>query len=389
MSRLDNDEPLEVPRRPAERGLPCGSLVLTLLIVAVTGLLAWGFWSREENGGSQTNETPQVIVARGNLKEEQKRAIAVYKKASPSVVHVTRLGARRNRLTLDLQQIPEGTGSGFVWDDKGHVVTNNHVVEGVSFGISVTLPDHSSYPAQVIDAMPDRDLAVLWIGAPKDKLRPIAVGSSHDLKVGQSAYAIGNPFGLDHSLTTGVVSALNRVIQTEQGKRISHVIQTSTAINPGNSGGPLLDGDGRLIGITSAIFSPSGAWAGVGFAIPVDEVNEAVSAAISKPRPLRAALGVTLAPPELAKQLGAKGLLILDVLPGSAAAKAGLRPTRRNEDGDIQMGDVIVAVSGKTVRTLEDIHKALAKYHVGDQVPLTIVRDGRRQTVDVQLGAAR
>jgi S1-C subfamily serine protease len=290
---------------------------------------------------------------------------------------------------FNLREVPEGTGSGFIWDSEGHIVTNNHVIQGVTFGVSVTLADQSTYPAQVVEAFPEKDLAVLWIGAPKNKLRPIEVGTSGDLLVGQSAYAIGNPFGLDQSLTTGIVSALGRAIQTENSKRIQNAIQTSAPINPGNSGGPLLDSAGRLIGVNSAILSPSGGWAGVGFAIPVDEVNQVVSKAISQPRPLRAALGITLAPDTIRRQLGAPGPLVLDVLPGSAAEKAGLRPTRRTEDGDVQVGDALVSVGGDAVQSLQDIHQALARHKVGDQIAVVILRDGQRQTVKVTLGAAR
>jgi len=389
MSSADSDfRSADHEQRPATRPSP-GLVVLAVLLAVAAGLFVWRFWLHWNEPGGAAAEEPEVVIARGSLRQEQQRAEDVYKKAKPSVVYVTRLGARRDRLTLSLQEIKEGTGSGFVWDDQGHVVTNEHVVAGVTFGVSVTLADHSTYPAQVVDAFPDKDLAVLWIGAPREKLHPITVGTSKDLRVGQSAYAIGNPFGLDQSLTTGIISALGRVIQTESGKRLKNAIQTSAAINPGNSGGPLLDGGGRLIGINSAILSPSGAWAGVGFAIPVDEVKDVVSRAISSPRPLRAALGITLASDAVRRQLGASGPLIMDVLPGSAAAKAGLRPTRRSEDGDFQMGDVLVSVAGQPVRTLEDIHRALSKHQVGEQIAVVILRDGEQQTVTLTLGAAR
>jgi S1-C subfamily serine protease len=374
--------------RPPRRQHRLGWLWLLLPVVLVVGVgwLAWAFLFRGSDAGPPL---PEPVVARGSLRAEQKRAEAIYKKTSPSVVHVTRLAARRDRITLDLRSIPEGTGSGFVWDKKGHVVTNNHVIADVSYGVSVTLPDHSTWDARVVDAFPDRDLAVLHIDAPKEKLHPIALGSSSDLKVGQSAYAIGNPFGLDHSLTTGVLSALQRSMRTENDKVLKNVIQTSAPVNPGNSGGPLLDSDGRLIGVTTAILSPSGAWAGVAFAIPADEVNQVVTRAIRKPRPVRPALGVTLAPPQLQSQLGAEAPLVLDVLPGSAAEKAGLRPTRRTEDGDLQLGDQIVAVGGKAVRSLGDVRGTLGRHKVGETVPVTVLRDGDRLTVNVRLEAGR
>jgi S1-C subfamily serine protease len=386
---MSSYEPDYQSARPV-RGFPWGCVIVFVFVLIGGGLLAWYFIERGPGraaGGESA--VSAIVVARGSLKSEQERAENVYKKAAPSVVHVTRLGVERNQITLDLEKVPEGTGSGFVWDKDGHIVTNNHVIADVSFGVSVTLPDHSTWTARVVGAFPEKDLAVLHIDAPKDKLHPIVVGSSHDLQVGQSAYAIGNPFGLDQTLTTGVISALDRQIQAEKGQRIQHVIQTSAAINPGNSGGPLLDDDGRLVGITAAILSPSGAWAGVGFAIPVDEVNQVVAQALAKPRVIRPALGVTLAPPKLAEQLGTTGVLILDVLPDSGAAKAGLHPTRRSEEGDIQLGDVILAVAGQDVHSAQDVRAALAQHKVGQTVPVTVERGGQSTTVNVTLQAGQ
>jgi S1-C subfamily serine protease len=374
--------------RPVRR-FPWGCLLFLVFVLIGGGVLAGRFFETGPVRGEAGQPSPIVVAKGEKWTIQEKRAEKVYLKAAPSVVHVTRLGVARNRFTLNLEKFPEGTGSGFVWDSDGHVITNNHVIADVSFGIVVTLPDHSTWPATVVGAFPEKDLAVLHIAAPKEKLHPIAVGSSHDLQVGQSAYAIGNPFGLDQTLTAGVISALGRQIETETGQRIKNMIQTSAAINPGNSGGPLLDDEGRLIGITSAILSPSGAWAGVGFAIPVDEVNQVVVQAIRRPRPVRPALGVTLAPEKFAKQLGAAGPLILDVLPDSGAEKAGLRPTRRTEDGDIQLGDVIIAIAGQPVHSLQDIRAQLAKHKTGDTVSVTVLRDGRQQTVKVTLQASR
>jgi S1-C subfamily serine protease len=384
MSRFEDDySPYFQPQRPS-RSFPWGAVVVLVLVLAAAGLGVWLLWPRGSAEG--TEAPPEPIVARGDPKEEQKTNIEVYKQVSPSVVHVTRLAAVRDRATLNLVKVAAGTGSGFLWNNKGHIVTNYHVIENVSFGVSVTLADGSSWPAQVIGAFPNQDLAVLWIGAPQEKLRPIAVGSSRALQVGQRAFAIGNPYGLDQTLTTGIISALGREIESPGGRRIKGVIQTSAAINPGNSGGPLLDSAGRLIGVTSAIVSPSGVWAGVGFAIPADEVNRVVSQAVSKPQALRAALGVTVAPDAIRQQLGVAGPLILDVLPGSAAEKAGLRPTRLSQG---VAGDEIVAIGPAAVHSLEDIHKALAKHKVGDKVPVTVRRNERQVTVTVALEAAR
>jgi S1-C subfamily serine protease len=386
----DHDFPAYIPppRRPG--GKSWGSAVLWGLILGLGAFLGWLFWRGEKSGGAPAEDTTQAVEALGSLQEEQDTAEAVYKKAAPSVVHVTRLAAVRDRFTLDLQQIPEGTGSGFLWDDQGHVVTNYHVIGEDPFGISVTLADHSTWTARVTGTVPDSDLAVLKIEAPKDKLHPIAVGRSADLQVGQRAFAIGNPFGLDQTLTTGVISALGRQIASETNKAIKGVIQTDAPINPGNSGGPLLDSSGRLIGITSAILSPSGTWAGIGFAIPVDEVNTLIAGIISHPQPQRPALGVTIAPRELQQRLGVgRGVLILDVLPGSAAAKAGLRPTRLDEDSEVQLGDILLAVDGHTVGRIEDIHKELGRYHVGDTIPVMVRREGQERTVNLTLEAGR
>jgi S1-C subfamily serine protease len=389
MSAYDRDFPGHYPRPRPSPPFPWVAAVLWGLVLGLAGFVVWLFWGGKAAGGGTDEGVPPAVVALGNLQQEQELTEGIYRKAAPSVVHVTLLGAARNRLTLNLERIPRGTGSGFVWDDQGHIVTNNHVVEGGTFGVSVTLADHSTWPARVTGTYPDKDLAVLQISAPKEKLRPLAVGTSADLQVGQNTYAIGNPFGLDQSLTTGIISALGREIESETKKRIKGVIQTDAPINPGNSGGPLLDSAGRLIGVNSAILSPSGTWAGVGFAIPVDEVNRVVTDIIRHPQPQKPALGVTVAQPEMQQQLGVRGgVLIWDVLPGGAAAKAGLRPTRRTEDGDVEVGDVLIAVGDAPVRSVEDVHRALARRSVGDRVPVTVLRDGQRQTIDVTLDAA-
>ncbi len=229
--------------------------------------------------------------------------------------------------------MPEGTGSGFIWDEGGHIVTNYHVIKGAD-GAHVTLADHTTYRASLVGAAPDKDLAVLHIDAPKDKLVPIRIGNSTDLQVGQMAYAIGNPFGLDLTLTTGVISALGREIQSVTKRTIKNVIQTDAAINPGNSGGPLLDSAGRLIGVNTAIYSPSGSSAGIGFAIPVDEVNRVVPQLIKNGKVERPGLGVQVAHDQLARELGVqKGAVIVRAFRNSPAAKAGLRPTRRDSSG--------------------------------------------------------
>jgi S1-C subfamily serine protease len=286
-----------------------------------------------------------------------------------------------------VQQVPRGVGSGFVWDEQGHIVTNYHVVEGAQIA-KVTLADHTTYDARHLWAHPDKDVAVLSIQAPKSKLRPILIGSSHDLRVGQLAFALGDPFGLDQTMTLGIISALGRKIEAANGRTIDGVIQTSAPINPGNSGGPLLDSAGRLIGMNTAILSPSGAFAGIGFAIPVDEINSVVTQLIRHGKIVRPGLGVGIAPDQSARQAGIdRGAVILKVMPDSPAARAGLRGARRDESGNVHLGDIIVAIDGKPITNYKDLVSALEHRQVGDTVTATIERDGQRQDVQVTLQA--
>ena len=254
--------------------------------------------------------------------------LRVWRQASPAVVHITTLAVRQDAFSFNVLQIPQGTGSGFIWDAAGHVVTNFHVIREAD-AATVTMADHSTWKAHLVGAYPDKDLAVLRVDAPSASLHPIPIGTSHDLQVGQKVFAIGNPFGLDQSLTTGIISALGREIQSVTQRPIKDVIQTDAAINPGNSGGPLLDSAGRLIGVNTAIYSPSGVSAGIGFAIPVDEVNRLVPQLIRHGRVIRPGLGIQVGPARLAAELGLSGVLILGVVPDGPAPKAGIRPTRR------------------------------------------------------------
>jgi S1-C subfamily serine protease len=241
--------------------------------VLMGGLVYLGLtWSA---GGLLPRAQPRAVTPRGDLAADEQSTIDLFKAVSPSVVHVTNLAAERDPFSRNVQAVPRGTGTGFIWDENGFIVTNYHVVDGAS-AARVILADRSTYDSTQIWGYPDKDLAVIRINAPKAKLKPIVVGTSRDLQVGQTAFAIGNPFGLDQTLTTGIVSALGREIESASGRPIEGVIQTSAAINPGNSGGPLLDSAGRLVGVNTAIISPSGAFAGIGFAIPVDEVNRVV-----------------------------------------------------------------------------------------------------------------
>ncbi|MBV8501458.1 MAG: trypsin-like peptidase domain-containing protein [Paucibacter sp.] len=328
---------------------------------------------------------PRAIASRGPLNEEELNNITVFKGVSPSVVNITALGLERDFFSLNVQQVPQGTGTGFVWDAQGHIVTNFHVIQDAA-AARVTLADHTSYRAELVGAFPDRDIAVLKIGATASKLRPVPLGTSRDLQVGQKVYAIGNPFGLDQTLTTGIVSALGREIESVTHRTIKGAIQTDAAINPGNSGGPLLDSAGRLIGVNTAIFSPSGASAGIGFAIPVDEVNRIVPRLIRDGRMVRPSLGVTAAPPELNRALNLpKGVAVVRVQRSGPAARAGLKPFSRGDNGSIVAGDVITAVDGESVETLDDMLTALERMQPGDICTLTIWRSGATRRLAVKL----
>jgi S1-C subfamily serine protease len=361
---------------------------LVLMVGLVLILLFWqlprGRPVREDN------TEPRPVAARGDLAQDEKSTIDLFKKASPSVVHITTLALRQNIFTLDVFQIPQGTGSGFIWDSDGNIVTNFHVIQAAvqdHGAAKVTLSDHSTYDAQSVGIYPDKDLAVLRVNAPKEKLRPIPLGTSRDLQVGQKAFAIGNPFGLDQTLTTGIISALGRSIKSVTNREIKEVIQTDAAINPGNSGGPLLDSAGRLIGVNTAIYSPSGTSAGIGFAIPVDEVNRAVPQLIRSGKVIRPSLGIEPAEDQLMRKLDMEGVLILYVAPDGPAAKAGLRPTRRDRFGEIQLGDIITAIDGKPIKSKDELYAALEQHQVGDTVTVTVQRDDERHDEQVMLGA--
>lgn len=385
--------PAYPPRRPQRPSAsPWLTPLLTLLVMCCLLYLGVWLWSEyTAHRKAQENSIyaePREITARGELSDIEKTNIAIYKKAKPSVVHITSIGLERDFWSLNVQEVPEGTGSGFIWDEGGHIVTNYHVIKEAR-AAHVTLADHTTWRASLVGAAPDKDVAVLHIDAPKSKLIPITVGSSDDLQVGQITYAIGNPFGLDLTFTTGVVSALGREIQSVTKRSIKNVIQTSAAINPGNSGGPLLDSAGRLIGINTAIYSPSGTNIGIGFAIPVDEVNRVVPVLIKKGKLERAGLGLQLLEDRWVRELGVdKGAVVLNVLPDSPAAKAGLRPTRRTRSGRIVLGDIIIAVDDKPVEKANDFLDLLEKHKNGDTVTLTILRDDQEKKVQATLGSS-
>lgn len=326
---------------------------------------------------------PKIVTARGDLAEDEKNTIDLFEANSSSVVYITSIERLRSFFSLNIYEIPQGTGSGFIWDEDGRIVTNYHVVKDAS-RLEVTLADNSKWDAIVIGAAPDKDIAVLKISAPSEILQPIIIGESANLKVGQKVYAIGNPFGLDRTMTTGIVSALEREIQSVSGRTIQGVIQTDAAINPGNSGGPLLDSAGRLIGINTAIYSPTGASAGIGFAVPVDIVNRVVPEIIKFGKVIRPGLGVTIANERIARQLDIEGVLIIDIQPGGAAEEAGLRGTRR-VGNEIILGDIIKSINNAPVSSYDDLRNEFDTYRVDDEVILGILRGERHIEIKVKL----
>jgi S1-C subfamily serine protease len=366
---------------------PGNWLLLAIMIVAVVLVaLAWLpqilQWRPQptDAGGAQ----PRAVTARGNLADDEQATIELFRQTSESVVHITGISVQQD-LFFSVE-VPRGTGTGFVWDEQGHVVTNYHVVRG-SRRIRVTLSDQSTWTATFVGGSPERDLAVVRINAPAGRLPPLAIGESSDLMVGQKVFAIGNPFGLDQTLTTGVVSGLGRHVGTEHGV-MEDLIQTDAAINPGNSGGPLLDSAGRLIGVNTAIYSPSGAWAGVGFAIPVDTVNRIVPQLIRTGRVLQPGIGARYVPDQVTRRLGLTGVLIGEVPENSSAAAAGLQGIRRDAEAEIFLGDLVVAVNGEPVATIQEFLKALEDYDIGQTVTLTITRNPRtprEQNLEVEV----
>jgi S1-C subfamily serine protease len=359
-----------------------------LVLAAVAGLAAAAGFGVPRLVESRTEASPRAITPRGPLLADEQAQIDVFRKTSPSVVHITTLEAQRDFYSLNVQQVPRGTGTGFVWDERGHIVTNFHVIQGAS-AARVTLSDQSTHKAMLVGAFPDRDLAVLRIEVPAAKAPPLPLGTSRDLAVGQKVHAIGNPFGLDQTLTTGIVSALNREIESINQRTIRGVIQTDAAINPGNSGGPLLDSAGRLIGVNTAIYSPSGASAGIGFAIPVDEVNRIVPRLIRDGRFVRPAIGITAGQAGLNRALNLPaGVVLVQVTTNGPAARAGLQPFRRASGGDIVGGDVITSVDNEPVKDLDDMLTLLERRAPGDTVTLSVWRNGSTRRQPVTLVAA-
>ncbi len=371
--------------RRAPTGRPRLAATAGLLVLAVLAFFLGARWQgnvlQAENRGG-----PRPVTPSSGLRPEERATVDLFRDTQPSVVYITTLSERRvSLLGRRVDRVRDGTGSGFLWDDRGHVVTNYHVIRTVQ-AAEVTLHDQTTWPASLVGVDPDMDLAVLRIDAPAEKLRAIPVGSSNDLQVGQSVLAIGNPFGLDYTLTTGVISALDREVQSVNSRELKGVIQTDAAINPGNSGGPLLDSSGRLIGVNTQIVSSGGAWAGIGFAIPVDTVNWVVPELIAHGRVNRPQLGVVLVEgTRLRPQV--EGVAVWEVARNSGADRAGLRGARQARSGGIVLGDVITAIEDQPVRSVSDVRAALERQKPGDKVRVTLQRDREEIETEVRLSA--
>ena len=378
MPRAPSPGPTERPRIATTAGL---------LVLAALAFLVGSRWQGNVLQAESQGE-PRSVTPSSGLLPEERATVNLFRETQPSVVYITTLATQRR---VDLfgrrfDRVQDGTGSGFLWDEKGHVVTNYHVI-GNADTYQVTLHDQTTWPATFVGQDPEMDLAVLRIDAPAEKLRPIPVGSSSDLQVGQSVLAIGNPFGLDYTLTTGVISALDREVQSIGNRELQGVIQTDAAINPGNSGGPLLDSSGRLIGVNTQIVSSGGAWAGIGFAIPVDTVNWVVPELIAHGRVNRPQLGVTLVEGARLRPR-VEGVLILEVVRNSGADRAGLRGSRRTRQG-VVLGDVITAIEGQPVRSVSDIRAQLERQQPGDTVTVSLLRGEQETEAEVRLSAPR
>lgn len=369
------------------------------------GFLAGSAWKNTDAAAaSEENDTAILVknsdnaadeaVSKPGAREEapsmgltsaEQATIKLFENAAPSVCFITTSNVRQDYWTRNVMEIPGGTGSGFVWDDQGHIVTNYHVIQKAD-RYQVTLSDQSTHDAELVGVAPDKDLAVLKINVPRRDLRPIPVGNSMNLRVGQSVFAIGNPFGLDQTLTTGIVSALGREIQSVAKIPIRDVIQTDAAINPGNSGGPLLDSSGRLIGVNTAIYSPSGASAGIGFSIPVSVVRWVVPDLIQYGKVKRPIMGIEPAAQQYLQRMGRKGVLVLDVYENSPADRAGIQPTYRNRAGRIVLGDIITSLNGKDIASFNDLFLELEKYKPGDVISLEVEREDRVRELELELG---
>ncbi|MFK7948740.1 MAG: S1C family serine protease [Saprospiraceae bacterium] len=378
-----------------KRRISIWTIIVGIILIAIgigIGLLIADNSKTPENlnQNPRTVQVNQVLSQEatddnGVLNQDELATIKLFENASPSVAFITTSNVRRDYWTMDVAEVPRGTGSAFIWNKEGHIITNYHVIQGADKA-TVTLSDRSTWEAELIGAAPEKDLAVLKINAPKDLLEPISKGNSMNLLVGQSVYAIGNPFGLDQTLTTGIISALGREIKSVAGVPIKDVIQTDAAINPGNSGGPLLNSSGELIGVNTAIYSPSGAYAGIGFSIPVNVVSWVVPDLIKFGKINRPTLGIELASQRIMQKLGQEGILVMQVIKNGAASKVGIQPTTRNKYGEIVLGDIITKIDDYDIKNRNDLLLTLEKYKPGDEVEITYLRNDEKQKVRLELG---
>lgn len=372
--------------RPPQSTPTVPAWLVSILLLAVAGVMLQNAGYLPGFGGRAAREA-RPVTPRGDLSEDEKTTIEIFRQASPSVVHITTLAEKQDLFSFRAMEVPEGTGTGFVYDDAGHIVTNYHVISHAK-GARVMLADNSTWNARLVGYEPDKDIAVLKIDAPPGRLTKVAIGESANLQVGQKVFAIGSPFGLDQTLTTGVISGLGREIKSASNRFIEGVIQTDAAINPGNSGGPLLDSAGRLIGINTMIVSPSGAYSGIGFAVPVDIVNQVVPELIRTGRVEQAFIAVKYFDDSVARRIGIeRGVLINHVYRGSGAAEAGLLDTYVDVNDVLHLGDVIVSVAGRDIQGTADIIKALDGKKPGEVVKVGIERGYKKLELNVRLDA--
>lgn len=371
--------------RPSNGGIPFvnGWLVVALLICGIA-LLARDLY-RHPLSLFSSDAGARQVVPRGDLADDEKTTIEIFNQASVSVVHVITSELAQSRIDDNVMDVPKGTGTGFLWDENGYIVTNYHVIRDEK-RFRVTLSDNSTHQAYFVGGEPSKDIAVLRIDPSSLSLRPIQLGTSSDLQVGQKVFAIGSPFGLEQTLTTGVISGLGREIQSVNKRTIRNVIQTDAAINPGNSGGPLLDSSGLLIGVNTAIYSPTGTSAGIGFAVPADILNRIVPQLIRNGKVERPGLGIFIFDDAtVRRRVGKPGVLIRGITPDSAALEAGLKGTSYNEQGDLVLGDLIVAIDDEPVENQADLFDVLEKKKVGDAVSVTIEREDKKIDIEVTL----
>ena len=353
----------------------------TLVVIAITVGIFVSATNKENPTAVATAETTPVF-----LTDDEQNNISVFKSASPSVVFVTNTQLRRQRFSLNVMEIPRGSGTGFIWDESGLIVTNYHVVQGAN-KITIELQSNKSYQATVVGSAPEKDIALLKIDAPNEDLKPLPLGDSTSLAVGRKVLAIGNPFALDTTLTVGVVSALGREIKSITNRTIKNVIQTDAAINPGNSGGPLLNSNGQLVGVNTAIYSPTGASAGIGFAIPVNALKVIIPQLIEHGKLIRPVLGIETLTDYWTRRLRVKGVAILSVREGLPAAKAGMVGVREDRRGKIHLGDVIIAINGQNVINEDSLLNQLEQFSPGDTIDVTTLKDEKIHNYNVQLVA--